>query len=166
MERGSNGFEDFYQAERATLLRAVAFALGDLDLGAEATDEAMARAYERWGDVGSMANPSGWVYRVAVTSGTTAPGAERSNGDARSRSTETGPTATARRSARRGPVRLVRRLRPGAPASGGAQPNGRKASTMRARQAVSSGLWWSSGERPRRTTIRSSGGHSINDWPS
>jgi hypothetical protein len=59
VERGSNGFEDFYQAERATLLRAVAFALGDLDLGAEATDEAMARAYERWGDVGSMANPSG-----------------------------------------------------------------------------------------------------------
>jgi DNA-directed RNA polymerase specialized sigma24 family protein len=69
VERGSNGFEDFYQAERATLLRAVAFALGDLDLGAEATDEAMARAYERWGEVGSMANPSGWVYRVAVNLG-------------------------------------------------------------------------------------------------
>jgi DNA-directed RNA polymerase specialized sigma24 family protein len=66
VERGSRGFEDFYQAERATLLRAVAFALGDVDLGAEVTDEAMARAYERWGDVGEMANPSGWVYRVAV----------------------------------------------------------------------------------------------------
>ncbi len=69
VERGSRGFEDFYQAERATLLRAVAFALGDVDLGAEATDEAMARAYERWGDVGEMANPSGWVYRVAVNLG-------------------------------------------------------------------------------------------------
>jgi RNA polymerase sigma factor (sigma-70 family) len=69
VERGSRGFEDFYQAERATLLRAVAFALGDVDLGAEATDEAMARAYERWADVGSMANPSGWVYRVAVNLG-------------------------------------------------------------------------------------------------
>ena len=69
VERGSRDFEDFYQAERATLLRAVAFALGDVDLGAEATDEAMARAYERWGDVGEMANPSGWVYRVAVNLG-------------------------------------------------------------------------------------------------
>jgi RNA polymerase sigma-70 factor, ECF subfamily len=68
VERGSR-FEDFYRAERATLLRAVAFALGDVDLGAEATDEAMARAYERWAEVGEMANPAGWVYRVAVNLG-------------------------------------------------------------------------------------------------
>ena len=69
VERGSRDFEDFYQAERARLLRAMAFALGDADLGAEVTDEAMARAYERWGDVGDMANPSGWVYRVALNLG-------------------------------------------------------------------------------------------------
>lgn len=68
MERGSR-FEDFYQAERAALLRAVAFALGDVDLGAEAADEALARAYERWTDVGEMSNPAGWVYRVAVNLG-------------------------------------------------------------------------------------------------
>jgi RNA polymerase sigma-70 factor (ECF subfamily) len=68
VERGC-AFEDFYQAERAKLLRAVAFALGDVDLGAEATDEAMARAYERWAEVGGMANPGGWVYRVAVNVG-------------------------------------------------------------------------------------------------
>jgi RNA polymerase sigma-70 factor (ECF subfamily) len=68
VERGSR-FEDFYQAERETVLRAVAFALGDVDLGAEATDEALARAYERWADVGEMANPAGWVYRVAVNHG-------------------------------------------------------------------------------------------------
>ena len=46
----ASGFEDFYQAERAPVLRAVVFALGDVDLGAEATDEALARAYERWAD--------------------------------------------------------------------------------------------------------------------
>lgn len=67
MERSR--FEDFYQAERSTVLRAVAFALGDVDLGAEVTDEALARAYARWDDVGQMANPTGWVYRVAVNLG-------------------------------------------------------------------------------------------------
>jgi hypothetical protein len=68
VERGG-GFEDFYQAERSTVMRAVGFALGDVDLGAEATDEALARAYERWADVGEMGNPAGWVYRVAVNIG-------------------------------------------------------------------------------------------------
>jgi RNA polymerase sigma-70 factor (ECF subfamily) len=62
-------FEDFYRDERALVLRAVAFALGDVDLGAEATDEALARAYERWAEVGEMTNPAGWVYRVAVNLG-------------------------------------------------------------------------------------------------
>jgi RNA polymerase sigma factor (sigma-70 family) len=62
-------FEDFYRAERATILRAVVYALEDADLGAEAADEAWARAYERWGDVGAMANPAGWVFRVAVNHG-------------------------------------------------------------------------------------------------
>ena len=68
MERGKR-FEDFYQAERATVLRAVSFALGDVDLGADATDEALARAYERWAEVAEMGNPAGWVYRVAVNLG-------------------------------------------------------------------------------------------------
>jgi RNA polymerase sigma-70 factor (ECF subfamily) len=62
-------FEDFYRAERTTILRAVVYALEDADLGAEATDEAWARAYERWDDVGAMANPAGWVFRVAVNHG-------------------------------------------------------------------------------------------------
>jgi RNA polymerase sigma-70 factor (ECF subfamily) len=62
-------FEDFYRAERTTILRAVVYALEDADLGAEATDEALARAYERWDDVGAMANPAGWVFRVAVNHG-------------------------------------------------------------------------------------------------
>ena len=39
----------------------------------------------------------------------------------------------------------------------------RKASTIAARHARRLGLWWSSGDRPRRTTIRSRGGHSISD---
>ncbi len=62
-------FEEFYRAERTNVLRAVVYALDDPDLGVESTDEAMARAYERWDAVGGMANPSGWVFRVAVNCG-------------------------------------------------------------------------------------------------
>jgi RNA polymerase sigma-70 factor (ECF subfamily) len=62
-------FEDFYRAERARLVGAVVFALGDTDLGVEASDEALVRAYARWSDVAAMANPMGWVYRVAINIG-------------------------------------------------------------------------------------------------
>jgi RNA polymerase sigma-70 factor (ECF subfamily) len=62
-------FEDFYREHRSVLLRAVVFALDDPDLGLESTDEALARAYERWDSVRAMHNPSGWVFRVAVNFG-------------------------------------------------------------------------------------------------
>jgi RNA polymerase sigma-70 factor, ECF subfamily len=62
-------FEDFYRAERQTIVRAVTSTLNDRDLATESADEAFARAYERWGDVAPMDNPSGWVYRVAVNVG-------------------------------------------------------------------------------------------------
>ncbi|MBX3285622.1 MAG: RNA polymerase sigma factor [Actinobacteria bacterium] len=58
-------FEDFYEADRERLGRAVAFALGDVDLAAEAIDEAFARAFERWPAV-RQGNPPAWVYRVAM----------------------------------------------------------------------------------------------------
>jgi RNA polymerase sigma-70 factor (ECF subfamily) len=62
-------FDEFYRAERSNVLRAVVFALDDADLGLESTDEALARAYERWDEVGAMRNPAGWVFRVAVNLG-------------------------------------------------------------------------------------------------
>lgn len=46
-------------SRRDRLYRAVALAVGDAGLAAEAIDEAMARAYARW-------DPEGWVYRVAI----------------------------------------------------------------------------------------------------
>ena len=58
-------FEAFYAAHRLPIGRALAFALGDVDLAAEATDEAFVRAYERWSSV-SLGNPPAWVYRVAM----------------------------------------------------------------------------------------------------
>ena len=58
-------FEDFYRRDRDRLAAALGSALGDTQLGAEAIDEAMARAYQHWSKVGSYSNPAGWVYRVA-----------------------------------------------------------------------------------------------------
>jgi RNA polymerase sigma-70 factor (ECF subfamily) len=58
-------FETFYREVRPTIGRALALALGDADIAAEATDEAMTRAYERWSTVGTLDRPEAWVYRVA-----------------------------------------------------------------------------------------------------
>ena len=59
-------FDAFYRQERGPLFRAVALTLGDADLAADAVDEAMARAYQRWSAVSRYDNASGWVYRVAL----------------------------------------------------------------------------------------------------
>jgi RNA polymerase sigma-70 factor (ECF subfamily) len=39
--------------------------LGDVDVAREATDEAFARALERWTRVSAMESMDGWTYRVA-----------------------------------------------------------------------------------------------------
>lgn len=62
-------FEDFYRAYRAQLVRALVLSLGDHDLGVEAADEAMVRAYQRWRTVRKYRNPMGWVYTVGVNWG-------------------------------------------------------------------------------------------------
>jgi RNA polymerase sigma-70 factor (ECF subfamily) len=59
-------FEQFYRRHRDTIGRALALTLNDEMLGFEATDEAMARAYERWNTVSGYANPEGWVYRTGL----------------------------------------------------------------------------------------------------
>ncbi len=66
------GFPEFYAVHREPIGRALALTLGDTDLAAEATDEAMARAYLRWSQVSSMENPAGWTYRVGLNWGRSA----------------------------------------------------------------------------------------------
>lgn len=53
-------------AQRDRLYRAVALAVGDVGLAADAIDEAMTRAYIHWDRVESYSSPEGWVYRVAM----------------------------------------------------------------------------------------------------
>ena len=59
-------FEAFWQRERASVGRALAVTIGDIQLAAEATDEAMARAYQHWAKVSALDSPAGWVYRVGL----------------------------------------------------------------------------------------------------
>jgi len=58
-------FEQLH-SRRDRLYRAVALAVGDAGLAAEAIDEAMARAYARWDRIEGYSSPEGWVYRVAI----------------------------------------------------------------------------------------------------
>lgn len=60
------GFEEFYRQERPGILRSVTFTVRDPDLALEVTDEAFARACERWGELDAAGNRPGWVYRVAI----------------------------------------------------------------------------------------------------
>ncbi len=59
-------FDDFYRSRRNHLARALAITLQNDDLGNEAADEAMTRAYQRWRTVRGYANPMGWLYRVGL----------------------------------------------------------------------------------------------------
>lgn len=59
-------FSVFYAEHRNRLASAVALTVRNHTLGAEAVDEAMARAYADWARVSRMSNPSGWVYRVGM----------------------------------------------------------------------------------------------------
>jgi RNA polymerase sigma-70 factor (ECF subfamily) len=65
-------FTAFYETTRDRVARALALTLADGHLAAEAVDEAMARAYQRWATVGRYENPGGWVYRVALNWATSA----------------------------------------------------------------------------------------------
>ncbi|MCU4183302.1 sigma-70 family RNA polymerase sigma factor [Acidiferrimicrobium sp. IK] len=59
-------FAGYYGANRDRVVRALSATIGDTDLAADAVDEAMARAYQRWSKVAGLDNPNGWVYRVAL----------------------------------------------------------------------------------------------------
>jgi RNA polymerase sigma factor (sigma-70 family) len=60
------GFDDFFGAEYARVVRALALALDDRESAEDAAQEGFARALARWEDVGSMGRPSAWVFVVAM----------------------------------------------------------------------------------------------------
>ena len=58
-------FTAVYTAHRDRLARALAIAINDDVLAAEAIDEAFTRALHRWHLVGAFDEPQAWVYRTA-----------------------------------------------------------------------------------------------------
>lgn len=62
----ARSFDEFWTECRDSVGRALAVTLGDTQLAADAVDEAMARAYQRWSQVGPLDSPAGWVYRVGL----------------------------------------------------------------------------------------------------
>lgn len=64
--RDAGPFEEYYARCYADIVRTLSYTLGDMELGREATDEAMARTYARWDAVRFYDNPSGWTYRVGL----------------------------------------------------------------------------------------------------
>lgn len=59
-------FDEFYRRCAGDLTRTLTLTLGSAELAADATAEAMARAYARWSTVGSYDRPAAWVHRVAM----------------------------------------------------------------------------------------------------
>ncbi len=59
-------FRDFFADNHRHITSALAMTLRDDNLAADAATEAMARAYQNWDQVGTYANPAGWVYRVGL----------------------------------------------------------------------------------------------------
>lgn len=59
-------FETWYRGVHPRLVTAIVAVTGDPDVGRDATDEALARALERWGRVQQMASPEAWTYKVAL----------------------------------------------------------------------------------------------------
>jgi DNA-directed RNA polymerase specialized sigma24 family protein len=59
-------FEVWYRREQPRLVTVLAASTRDVALATEATDEAFARAFERWRRVSQMDSPTGWTYRVAL----------------------------------------------------------------------------------------------------
>ncbi len=61
----SDAYERFFKANYGEVQRRLRAAGATPDVAAEATQEAFARAYQRWWRIGRYRNPAAWVQRVA-----------------------------------------------------------------------------------------------------
>jgi RNA polymerase sigma-70 factor, ECF subfamily len=58
-------FEEFFSASFTRLVRAMYLLTGSVTEAEELAQEAMARVYERWGQVRRMKSPEGYAFRIA-----------------------------------------------------------------------------------------------------
>jgi RNA polymerase sigma-70 factor (sigma-E family) len=62
----TESFESFFEASYERLLRTIYLVSGSRHEAEDLAQEAFVRVYERWNRVASMANPAGYLYRVAL----------------------------------------------------------------------------------------------------
>ncbi len=62
----SEGFESFFQAEHARLLRALFLVTGNRQEAEELMQDAFLAVWERWDRVRAMDSPTGYLYRTAM----------------------------------------------------------------------------------------------------
>jgi RNA polymerase sigma-70 factor (sigma-E family) len=67
--REQEQFVDFYRANQAACLRAVAAAVGDRHLAEDLVAESFTRAWVSWRKVSRHPAPQGWVVRTALNAG-------------------------------------------------------------------------------------------------
>ena len=65
-EERRQAFEALWREEYARVFRTAFLVTGDRQEAADVTQEAFARAYERWRTVSHAESPGAWVQRVAV----------------------------------------------------------------------------------------------------
>lgn len=63
--RGRDSFESFFRQHYPSVVRALVILAGGEAEAEDLAQEAFARALERWGRVGAMESPVGYVYRTA-----------------------------------------------------------------------------------------------------
>lgn len=59
-------FEEFFEEERQRLLRALYLLTGNAEEAQEVLQDACIAVWERWDRVGSMSDPTGYLYRTAL----------------------------------------------------------------------------------------------------
>jgi RNA polymerase sigma factor (sigma-70 family) len=59
-------FEDFFAAEQRRLLRTLVLLTGNIEEAEEVMQDAFLAVWERWDRVGTMEDPTGYLYRTAL----------------------------------------------------------------------------------------------------
>src|SRR5947209_20472148 len=63
---GPADFDDTFRRCYAPMVRTLALAAGDREIAADCVQEALTRAFVRWGRVSRLEDPAGWIRHVAI----------------------------------------------------------------------------------------------------
>ena len=66
MDREPPAFESFFEEQKERLLRILSVITGSRAEAEDLAQEAFTRVFERWGAVGSMVDPAGYLHRTAM----------------------------------------------------------------------------------------------------